>query len=69
MILSLMSLNYDMLLPFIFFEVTIFFYDLFQDVSFLLNLFGLKFERNQTDLCMQVFVLRILLEGQFMHAF
>ena len=50
MILALMSLNYDMVIQYIFFELTIFFYDLFQDVSFLPNLFGLTFKHNQSDL-------------------
>ena len=33
-----------------------FFYYLFQDVSFLPNLFGLTFIRNQSDLCKQFFI-------------
>ena len=33
-----------------------FFYDLFQDVSYLPNLFGLTLIRNQSDLCTQLFV-------------
>ena len=56
MILALMSLNYDMVIQYIFFELTIFFYDLFQDVSFLPNLFGLTLIRNQADLCTQLFI-------------
>ena len=56
MILALMSLNYDMVIQYIFFELTIFFYDLFQDVSFLPNLFGLTLIRNQSDLCTQLFI-------------
>ena len=57
MILSLMSLNYDMLLQCIFVELTIFFHDLLQDVSFLPNLLRLTFKRNQSDLSTQLFLL------------
>ena len=35
-----------------------FFYDLFQNVSFLPNLFGLTFIHNQSDSCTQLFVLK-----------
>ena len=34
------------------------FYDLFEDVSFLPNLFGLTLIRNQSDLCTQLFILK-----------
>ena len=52
MILSLMSLiinniNYKLIIK----NINYFFYDLFQDVSFLPNLFGLILIRNQSDLC------------------
>ena len=36
-----------------------FLYALFQDDSFLPKLFGLKFKRNQSDLCTQLFSLKI----------
>ena len=46
MILSLMSLNDDMLLQYIFAELTN-------------KLFGLTFKRNRSDLCKQLFLLKI----------
>ena len=46
MILSLMSLNYDMLLQYIFTELTN-------------SLFGLTFKCNRSDLCKQLFLLKI----------
>ena len=59
MILSLMSLiinniNYKLIIK----NINYFFYDLFQDVSFLPNLFGLILIRNQSDLCTQLFILK-----------
>ena len=46
MILSLMSLNYDMLLQYIFTELTN-------------SVFGLTFKCNRSDLCKQLFLLKI----------
>ena len=57
MILFLMSLNYDMFLQYICWADH-FFYDLFQDVSFLPNLFGLTLIRNQSGLCTHLFILK-----------
>ena len=57
MILFLMSLNYDMSLQYICWADH-FFYDLFQDVSFLPNLFGLTLIRNQSGLCTHLFILK-----------
>ena len=57
MILLLMSLNYDTLLQYICWADH-FFYDLFQDVSFLPNLYGLTLIRNQSGLCTQLFILK-----------
>ena len=59
MILSLMSLiinniNYKLIIK----NINYFFYDLFQDVSFLPNLFGLILIHNQSDLCTQLFILK-----------
>ena len=48
MISLLMSLNYDILLQYIFVELTIFSYDLFQDVSFMTNPFVLTFTARKT---------------------